>query len=159
AAYGPQLLPDQRSLLYTLATGRDPDRWDKAQIVVQRLGSSERKTIINGGADARYLPTGHIVYALGGVLFALPFDVRRLQVSGGPVAIVEGVARAATGTTGGAQFAVSRTGSLTYIPGSATTSSAQLDLALLDRKGGVERLHLPPHAYQLPRVSLDGRQL
>jgi hypothetical protein len=27
----------------------------------------------------RYLPTGHIVYAVGGVLFAVPFDARRLE--------------------------------------------------------------------------------
>ena len=31
------------------------------------------------------------MYALGGVLFAVPFDLRRLDVTGGPVPIVEGV--------------------------------------------------------------------
>jgi serine/threonine-protein kinase len=159
-AHGPQLLPDQRSILFTLMRGADPDRWDKAQIVVQQLGSSTPKTIINGGADARYLPTGHIVYALGGVLFAVPFDVRRLEVTGGPVAIVEGISRAgAAAGLGAAQFDVSRTGTLVHVPGPAFTGSAQFDLALLDHTSTVKRLKLPPHPYQVPRFSPDGRQL
>ncbi len=153
-AHGPQMLPDGQSLLYTLAPGID---WDSAQIVVQRLASSERKTVIQRGADARYLPTGHIVYALGGVLFAIPFDARRLEVIGGPVPVVEGVRRG--GANGAAaQFAVSRSGSLAYIPG-ASTAVRPLDLALVDRKGMVDPLKLPSQSYQLPRFSPDGLQL
>jgi serine/threonine-protein kinase len=157
-AHGPQLLPDQRTLLYTVAEGLDPEQWDRAQVVVQRLGSPERQTIISGGADARYLPTGHIVYAVAGALFAIPFDMRHLEVTGGSVAIVEGIARASIGQTGTAQYAVSRTGSLMYVPGPAT-ALAQLDLALLDRHGTVERLKLPPRPYQVPRFSRDGGQV
>src|SRR5207237_1358533 len=93
-AHGPQLLPDGQTVLFTLGAGAGAggaERWDKARIVVQSLKSGARKTLIDGGTDARYLPTGHIVYALGGVVFAIPFDARRLQVSGGPVPVVEGV--------------------------------------------------------------------
>ena len=64
-AHGPQLLPDGQTLLFTLATGAAADRWDKARIVAESLTSHERKTLIDGGSDARYLPTGHLVYALG----------------------------------------------------------------------------------------------
>ena len=91
--YGPQVLPGGEWLLFTLATAATADGWDKAQIVVQSLKSSERKTLVSGGSDGRYLPTGHLVYALGGVLFAVPFDLPRLAVTGGPVPIVEGVKR------------------------------------------------------------------
>ena len=42
--------------------------------MVQSLKSGERKRLIAGGTDARYLPTGHLVYALGGTLFAVVFD-------------------------------------------------------------------------------------
>jgi serine/threonine-protein kinase len=157
-AHGPQLLPDKHTLLYTVVTGSDPDRWERAQIVVQPLGSSHRKTII-GGADGRYLSSGHLVYAVGSTLFAVPFDARHLEVVGGPVAVVEGVARAGAGAAGVAQFAVSRTGTLAYIPGPNINSSEKLDLALLDHTGTVTRLKLPPHQYQVPRVSPDGGQL
>ena len=97
--YGPQVLPGGEWLLFTLATAATADGWDKAQIVVQSLKSSERKTLVSGGSDGRYLPTGHLVYALGGVLFAVPFDLPRLAVTGGPVPIVEGVKRSAAGPT------------------------------------------------------------
>ena len=64
------------AILFAIATGQGLDRWDRAQIVVQAPGSSDRKLIINGGSDPRYLPTGHIVYSLGGSLMAIAFDVR-----------------------------------------------------------------------------------
>jgi serine/threonine-protein kinase len=156
-AHGPQMLPDGQTVLFTLATSATD--WDKARIVVQSLKSGERKTLIEGGSDARYLPTGHIVYALGGVVFALPFDVRRLQVSGGPVPVVEGVRRAGA-TTGTAQFSTAANGSLVFVPGPVSASSTGLqELALIDRKGTVEPLKLPPGAYDHPRVSPDGTRL
>jgi serine/threonine protein kinase len=154
-AHGPQMLPGGQAVLFTLATGTGADRWDKAHVVVQTLRSGERKTVIEGGSDARYVSTGHLVYALGGIVFAVPFDVRRLEVTGGPVPMVEGVGRA-TVPTGTAQFSVSNSGSLIYIPGPASTSATQSSLALVDRKGGAASLKLPPGAYDHPRVSPDG---
>ncbi len=156
-AHGPQILPGGQTVLFTLATGTG-DSWDKAHIVVQTLRSGERKILIEGGSDARYLPTGHIVYALGGVLFAVPFDLKRREVTGGPVPIVEGVRRSGT-ATGTAHFSVSDTGSLIYVPGPAATTAAQNNLALIDRKGAVEPLKLPSGAYQFPRISPDGKRL
>jgi len=159
-AHGPQMLPDGRTVLFTLAVGTTPDRWDKAHIVVQSLKTGERKTLVEGGSDARYLPTGHIVYALSGVLFAIPFDAGRLQVSGGPVPVIEGVRRSGGATTGTSHFSVSTNGSIVYVPGPATTSTTQVDIAMFDRKNGaVEPLKLPPAAYETPRVSPDGRQI
>jgi len=160
-AHGPQMLPDGRTVLFTLARGAGTDRWDKATIVVQSSRSGDRKTLIEGGSDARYLPTGHIVYALGGTVFAVPFDLRRLEVTGEPVPIVEGVRRANTPdlNTGVAQFGVSDTGSLMYVPGPVSTTADQRDLARIDRKGGTEPLNLPPGPYEFPRVSPDGRRL
>jgi serine/threonine-protein kinase len=147
--------------LFTLATGTGIDRWDKAKVVVQSSRSAERKTLIEGGSDGRYLPTGHIVYALGGTLFAVPFDLRRLEVTGEPVPIVEGVRRGVSPdlNTGVAHFSVSNTGSLIYVPGPVSTTADQRDLARLDRKGGTEPLKLPPGPYEFPRVSPDGRRL
>src|SRR4029077_6703517 len=116
-AHRPQILPDGQTVLFTHAPAFTAPDWDKAQIVVQSLRSGERKTLIEGGSDARYLPTGHLVYALGGTLFAVPFDLRRLEVTGGPVPIVEGVKRGIVRQGGIAQFSVSSTGSLVYIPG------------------------------------------
>jgi len=158
-AHAPQMLSGGAAVLFTLVTGSGVDRWDTAKIVVHSLGSGERKTLVEGGSDARYLPTGHIVYVLSGTLFAVPFDERRLEVTGRATPIVEGVRRT-TGDSGFAQFSFSNTGSLIFVPGPPdSTSGARLGLALMHRKGGAEPLKLPPGPYESPRISPDGRQL
>ena len=101
-AASPQMLPGNRAVLFTtLRQGQVAgiEQWDTARIVVQALGSGERKTIVERGSHARYLSSGHIVYVLDGVLFAAPFDERRLQVTGRAVPVVNGVqARQYSGT-------------------------------------------------------------
>jgi serine/threonine-protein kinase len=158
-AYGPQMLPGGQHVLFTVAEGATWSQWDKARIVVESLTSHERKTVFEGGSDARYLPTGHIVYAVGGVLFAIRFDVRRLEVSGGSTPVVEGVRRSAGGDTAVTFFSVSDNGSLIYAPGSLSGSSTGLDVALIDRNAIATPLKLPPASYEFPRVSPDGQRI
>jgi Tol biopolymer transport system component len=140
-------------VLFTLARGTEA-QWDHAQIVVQSLKTGQRKVLVEGGSDARYLPSGHIVYALGGVLFAVPFNVQRLEVTGGPIPVVEGVRRT---LFGGALFDVSKTGTLMLAAGPATGGTGSADLAWTDTSGGIEPLKLPPGQYETPRASPDGR--
>jgi eukaryotic-like serine/threonine-protein kinase len=157
--FGPQLLPDEDALMFTVGTGATPDSWNRAAIVVQSLKTGVRRTLVQPGADGRYLPTGHIVYAVGGTLFAVPLDVRHESVSGGPTAVVEGVARTAAGVSGVAHFSVADNGSLAYLPGPPGSASFQFDLALTDRAGKVEPLKLPDGPYEHPRVSPDGKRI
>ena len=132
-AYGPQILPGGETVLFTLATGSAAERWDKAQIVTHSLRSGERKTLVDGGSDGRYVATGHLVYATAGIVFAVPMNLRRLEVTGGPVPVVEGVRRATT--SGVAQFDLSSSGSLVYLPGpNSIAASVQSDLALMTGK-------------------------
>ena len=68
--------------------------------------------------------------------------------------MVEGVRRAAGGVTGAAHFSFSSTGSLIYIPGPVSTSSAHMEIALIDRKGEVEPLKASAGSVLVaPRVS------
>jgi serine/threonine-protein kinase len=169
-AQSPQLLPDKDGVLFTLASGvssLDASTlnlvlWNKAKIVVQSLKSGERKTLIEGASDARYLPTGHLVYGQEGSVFAVPFDVKRREVTGPPVSVIEGVLRATSGSvgTGSIHFAVSDNGTLVYVPGPITPSSASgLGLALVDRNHSLQPLKLPPGPYANPRLSPDGKQV
>lgn len=160
-AYAPQILPGGQTVLFTLASGTGTDRWEKAKIVVQPLKSGKRKTVIQGGSDARFLSTGHIVYAFGGTLFAALFDLDRLEAGVG-VPVVEGVRRTDNpGTSGGtASYSVSDTGSLVYIPGPVLVSSrAGQTLARIDRSGTAKPLNLSPAFYSFPRVSPDGKHI
>ena len=154
-AFGPQILPDGKSVLFTLATSTGPTRWDEAQIVVQPLESGERTIVVQGGSDGRYVPTGHIVYALDSDLFAVPFAAAALERTGGPVSIVEGVKRGGTGT---ANYSFSDRGALVYVVGTGLGPVKSV-LALVDRDGVAERLNVPPANYRSPRVSPDGSQV
>ena len=124
------------------------------------MTSDTRKTLIDGGSHARYLPSGHIVYAVGGVLFAAPFDLQREEVTGSSVPVVEGVQRGAFAgvESGVAQFSVSDSGWLVYAP-TPTQVVSRRNLVILDRKGNIEPLKLPPLPYDVPRLSPDGTQL
>ena len=161
-AHGPQMLPGGDLVLFTVATAPSVDAWDKAQIVVQSLKSGHRTTLVSGGSDARYVPTGHIVYAVGGVLYAVPLDLRRLAVTSGPTPVVEGVRRPEAVISGGADFTISETGSLAYVPGPADRgdgAASRLQMATLDRNGTLQSVAIPPGPYEHPRVSPDGTRL
>ena len=114
-AHGPQMLPGGEWVLFTFRPS-GASSWDQAQIVVQSLETGERSVVIDGGRDARYVATGHLVYALNGVLLAAPFDLGERRVIGGPVALVEDVSDAGA-RTGAAQFSLAANGSLVYVPG------------------------------------------
>jgi eukaryotic-like serine/threonine-protein kinase len=158
SAHGPQLLPDGKTLLFTLRPNADQRSWDTAEIVAYTLTSGSRKVVRQGAGNGRYLTTGHLVYSQGGVLFAAPFDVTRLEVTGTASAVLEGVSRT---TTGGAQFDISETGSLVYIEGAATLSSTRrlTDMVVLDERGGAEVLKVPPGPHESPRISPDGTRV
>ena len=157
-AHGPQILPGGEWMLFTLVKGTSLDRWDKAQLVAESLKTRERKIVVDVGSDGRYLPTGHLIYMLGGTLFAVPFDVRRLQVTGEPTPVIEGVRRATAVTAASTHMSLSNAGSLVYLPGPVTTSSGQA-IGLFDRKGSSQLLKLAPGPYSLPRISPDGTRV
>jgi serine/threonine-protein kinase len=152
----PQILPDGDTLLFTVAHSGN---WDEAQIVVQSLATGERKVLVDQGAGARYVPTGHLIYTVGETLLAAPFDLDRLQLTGGPVSWIDNVARAPY--AGAAHLSYSNSGSIAYIPmethfdtGGTTT------LAWMDRLGSSERMaEMPVVEAGFPRISPDGRHL
>ena len=123
--HGPQLLPGGEWVLFTLTTATGPTRWDQAQIVVESLESSERKVVILGGSDARYVPTGHLVYAFEGVLFAIAFDADSLETAGGAVSIVEGVQRSLNlqDNIASVHYGFSDQGTLIYVPGPVSSGA------------------------------------
>jgi len=135
-------------------------RWDHATVVIQALPSGSRKTLIEGAADARYLQNGQIVFARAGILYAVPFDIDRLAITGKEAPVVQGVLRGA-GTVGGASanYSVSDAGTLVYIPGPLAPNSSQLQLALLDVAGGIKVFDITPGPYGKPRVSPDARHI
>ncbi|HET9359059.1 MAG TPA: protein kinase, partial [Vicinamibacterales bacterium] len=155
--HGPQMLPDGRTVLFTVARNTGDDRWDKAQIVARSLDGGPRRVLVEGGSDGRYVKTGHLLYVVGGTVYAAPFDAGALVVTGAAVPVVSGVRRATGGQTGATQFAVSDTGTLVYVPGPATMLSTARSLVIGDARGDPVPLKVPPAVYVHPRISPDGR--
>ncbi len=149
----PQYLPDGRSILFTVGTGGS---WDDARIEVLKIDSGERTVVIQGGSDARYVPTGHLIYQRGGALLAVPFDVNASAVGGRPTTVVDTLLPS-TNNTGSAQATFSNAGSLMYVAGGA--GSSERTLRWVDRAGTEQRLPLPGRSYRHPRLSPDGQRI
>jgi hypothetical protein len=148
----PQILPGGEVLLFTI----DNSTRDK-QIAVRSLVEGPKHTVLRKGTYARYVPTGHIVYAWEGDLLAVPFDLESLQVTGSPVTVLQGVMMEEG--HGVAQYGLSDTGTLIYVPGTLVKAQ-EGSLVLVDHKGAVKPLPKPPGSYYFsPRLSPDGRHV
>jgi serine/threonine-protein kinase len=167
----PHVLPGGHAVLFTIQ--RDEGRWDNARVAVLSIATKELKVLLEGGADARYLPTGHLVYVHAGTLMAVSFDLKRLEVTGAPIAIVDGIMQAETRVaassierslsvkltdTGAAQFSVSQSGALVYVLG-GVAPDGNSSLVWVDRHGAVAPIATPPGTYFAPRLSPDGGRL
>ena len=102
------------------------------------------------------MDTGHLVYALNGVVTAIAFDLDAREVLGGPVPLVEGVQDA--NNTGAAMFSVAENGSLVYVPGASGREEA-FPLSWVTRAGEETPTAAPARTYGDMRVSPDGTRI
>jgi serine/threonine-protein kinase len=149
----PQFLPGGKVLLFT--AHKQTQRFDGSSIELLSLPDGRRKTVHQGGTFARYLPSGHIVFINYGTLFAIPFDLRRLEPTGGLFPVLEEVMYSPA--TGGAQFDVSRNGTVVYLAGKNDTGG--LTIQWLDASGSLKPLLAKPGLYNNPSFSPDGTRL
>ncbi|HEV2387852.1 MAG TPA: protein kinase [Candidatus Acidoferrales bacterium] len=135
----PQILPGGKELL--VSSSEAVGSFFQAEIAVLNLETGKRKILPVRGAYPRYVAGGYLVYAQAEGLFAVPFDLDRLAVTGSPARVL-GVL--ADGVTGAAAYAVSDTGSLVYLPGGARVVGR---LAWVDRKGAIAPLAASAEPY------------
>jgi len=149
----PQILPGGQAVLFTIAKAAATTP-EAASIAVLSLQTGEQRSLVEGASAAVYVSTGHLVYAREHSLFAVAFDLGRLQVTGPPAPVLEGLAISAGRV---AEFAVSNLGTLVYLPGGS--DMAARTLVWVDRRGGAQALTAPPRAYRHLRLSPDGRRV
>src|SRR5262245_14722261 len=77
----PKALPGNTGIIFTVWTGRS---FDDARIEGLSFKTGERKVLVEGGTDGRYLRNGYLAYTRNGTLFAVRFDPKRLEVKGAP---------------------------------------------------------------------------
>jgi Tol biopolymer transport system component len=150
----PQWLPDGRTVLFT-ALALDSGDFEGASVEVVRVDTGERKVIHRGGYYARYVPTGHVLYVQNGTLFALPFDAKKLEATGSQMPVLEQLETNAS--EGSAQYGVSESGLLTYLP--RVGGVDPFSIATADRDGRMQPLWKSPGIYGTPRLSPEGRRL
>jgi serine/threonine protein kinase len=142
--FTPRLLPGGKAVIFTITTDRG------YHVAVQSLASGKRKTL-TAGSDAYYSPTGHLVYIFGKDLCAIPFDLDALDVTGGSIPKVKDIFRSG----GVPQFAVSASGTLAYLQGTAEIKIKRT-LIWVDKNGNEEPLTDQKDAYRDPRISPNG---
>jgi Tol biopolymer transport system component len=151
----PSLLPDGDGLLFAMVkSSENVADWDKADIVVQSMRTGSRRTVLSGGVDPRFVATGHLMYSVGGVVFAMPMDARTYERRGDPTPVIEGVRR----STGIMHLSVSQAGTVAYVPGPVGDVTTR-GLGIADRAGTVTPLVLPLGPYTHVRASRDGTTL
>ena len=146
--FGPQILPDDDSILLTVTDAPD---WSRPTVVAVSRTTRQRTVLVSEGRGARYLSTGHLVYGVGDVLYAAPFSLRSLATTGQAVPLARGL-HASNGVT---HYAVSSDGTLAYM----VAREPGIALVWVDRQGRETPAGVPPGAYRYVRISPDGRRL
>ena len=158
----PHLLPGGKAILFsaTWVSGED-----KHTVEVLTLADGRRKVVARGGTNPRYLPTsggvGHLVYLKNATLFAVPFDLAKLEALGTAVPVLDDVAYYPG--TGAGQFefsgAPSGHGTLVYRRAIGGAAFGMMTLQWVDPTGNKELLRAKPGGYENPSVSPDDKRI
>jgi serine/threonine protein kinase/Tol biopolymer transport system component len=146
----PQLLPDGRLLFTSRPTGAS---WDGARIYIEAIDSQERTLVRDGGSDAMWISSGHIIYANRNELFVGRWDLDRREPMREVFPVVRGVQRGINSDT--AQYSLSDEGTLVYVAGrNAGTRTRRFSLVLV--KGARETpLPIAADEFVMVRISPD----
>jgi serine/threonine protein kinase/Tol biopolymer transport system component len=148
----PEFLPDGEAVLFTITP--TVGGLDAAAVAVLDLRTGAQTVLVRRGSHAHYVRSGHLVYAAGGTLLAVPFDLARRAVVGSPVPVVSPVVSTQYGAV---DAAVAADGTLVYMPVGAAADERRL--VWVDRQGREEPIASPPRAYVYPRLAPDGTRL
>jgi eukaryotic-like serine/threonine-protein kinase len=147
--HAPHWLPGGRAFFLTLHMGPEVFR-----VAVRSIDTGAQRTLIEDGFDARYASSGHIVYGRANTLWAAPFDLERLTITGPSVPVVENLLT--VNDSGVAGFNVANDGTLIYLPAPPIEDRT---LTWVDRKGKADPLPLPSQAFDFPTLSPDGKRV
>jgi serine/threonine-protein kinase len=145
----PNPLPGGRGLLLTVVRRTASQQQFEVAVFDAK---TRRHRVLASGTQAKYI-NGSVLFAAGGRLMAAPFDLERLEFVAEPAPVLDGVP---TLPTGAAEYDVSASGSLIYIPNAGSTSRS---LVWVDRAGRQTLIPAPPLPYFYPRLSPDGTRI
>ena len=147
--FEPRMLPSGDAIVFGLQEGAG---LENEHVATLSLETGEQRVLIEGASNPYYAASGHLLFVRGSTLMAAPFDVENVEVIGEPVVLPESVRR--TGQLA-ADYALSDTGTLVYVPGGDGFSIGRT-LVWVDRAGQEEPTAVPEAEYVWARVSPDG---
>lgn len=149
----PEVIKSGKALLFTEmpATGQD---FDKARIEVLNIETGIRKTALEGGIYGRYCNSGQLVAVWSAGLFAAPFDINSLQVTGPTKPIKESVHLNYGAVP---NFTFSTDGSLVYVGDETQTGTNQI--VQINRKGEIDDSLTKSGKYSNLTISPDGKKV
>jgi eukaryotic-like serine/threonine-protein kinase len=142
----PDVLPGGKALLYNARLGGGTNN---VQIFAESIETGQRHFVARGNG-ARYLETGHVLYVNGGSVFAVAFDPVRLELTGTPVVVQQGVRQTPAAIP---QITFSRSGSMAYVP--AIGGLSQDTIVWVDRQGVERATSVSDVGLSMPRLSPD----
>jgi len=151
----PELLPDGKSVLYTVKYNNIMT-FDEAAIAVFDQKAGKSKILIRGGTFARYVPTGYIVYARGSFLYAAPFDLDKLEITGPQKQLFRGGWMSPY--SGDANYAFTSEGTLVYVPRGVESYSVG-KVMYIDMQGNLSSLIDSTNSYFSGSISPDGEKV
>ena len=151
----PSFLPDGKHVIFTVGLINSPAYYEKATIDVADIETGKRKTIIKGASTARYINTGHILFSRKGILYVVPFDVDKLEVTGQPIPVVRGISGASS--SGASNYMVSDNGTLVYIAG--LIEGGKRKIIKINIKGKTTILDTKGQPYTDPSISPDNKNI
>jgi len=151
AHWWPQILPDGDTVVFTSFS----TPIERSNIVVRSLKTGKQKTLIEGGTFGRYLAPGYLVFSKGGTVIVAPFDARKLQLTGAPIPVLDGIG--SFPQNGISQFAVSSNGTLAFLPASFITTEQKL--VSVDRVGKAQTIRDHLHVHGGMRLSPEGKRI
>jgi serine/threonine-protein kinase len=152
----PWFLPNGKAVLFTVQA--QGESYEDGTLEAVFLDSGERKVLHRGGTYPRYAASGHLLYAREATLFAIPFDLDRIEPTGEPSPVIEGVLTYGI-ANGASYYAFSGDGSLVYVPGQVSLEEVPRELVRVDREGRASPLTETLGDYEGPRFSPDGQRL
>lgn len=148
----PYALPDGRGVIFTIGS-EGASSFDEGSLAVAEPEGSHR-VVLYHGSDARYAPTGHLIYTRRSALLKTPFDLETCVARGSGRPVLSGVA---TSATGAGHFALSSNGTLVYATGEAHT--VRRSLVAVGRDGTRRSVIVGGEGLEEPRLSPDGRRI
>ncbi|MFL5494381.1 MAG: protein kinase domain-containing protein [Gemmatimonadales bacterium] len=151
----PFVLPGSKGLIFRLRhAGQGPADWD---IMAMALPHGPAH-VLTHGVVARYSPSGQLlVVTADGKLIAIPFDPKKLVMTGSPVALIEGIGVRAGGFN--VDLALSANGTLVYTTGGALVSRRAYWVSREGSAGPVDAAWDPQGIIDGVALSPDGKAL